>query len=383
MSTGASGDTPNPTEQPEAVAITPRSVWRSGWVIVGGGLCVFALAFTVARGGQTIFVLVLATFLAIAMEPLVSRLTRWMKRPAATGVVLAGILLAAVVFVAAFGSLLVHEVERLIEAAPGAVEDIISWVNSTFGTSYKSETLLDEFKLTPRQTSDYAGDVSNGVFSLAGGIASGVFNAFAILMFTAYISSSMPALRHWIASLFTPARQPVVLTIMEVFVSKVGGYVSARVILAICSATAHSIVMIAIGMPYWLALGLWVGVVSAFIPTVGTYIAITLPTIVGLTSDRPIIGLIILAFAIIYQQFENLILEPRVSSRAVDVHPAISFGSVLLGAQLFGAVGGLLAVPVAATLSTLFDLYSKRYEISPEAEATARAAVTGTPAKDA
>jgi len=85
---------------------------------------------------------------------------------------------------------------------------------------------------------------------------------------------------------------------------------------------------------------------------------------------------LIVAFAIGYQQFENLILDPRVSSRAVDVHPGVSFASVLLGAQLFGVAGGLLAVPVAATLTTIFELYMKRYEISPDAEASAKAATT-------
>src|SRR5690606_25902999 len=124
---------------------------------------------------------------------------------------------------------------------------------------------------------------SGGVLSAVGAIFGGVFNAFAVLLFTSYISGSMPALRNWVAGMFTPSRQSVVLTIWEVFVTKVGGYVTARLILALCSATAHTIFMVAIGMPYWLALGLWVGVISQFVPTIGTYIAVVLPVAVGLT----------------------------------------------------------------------------------------------------
>lgn len=365
-----------PAPSTDVVTLAPRSVWRAGWVLVGVGLCVFMLWFVVTRGGGLIFNLVISAFLAVAMEPAVKLLSRYMRRGLATAIVLVGAILGFAGFVAAFGGLLVNEIQLLIVSAPDAIESAVAWANSTFGTDYSTDNLLDQFELTPSRVATWASQVSGGVFAVLTGILGGVFNAFAILLFTTYMSASMPKLRDWIAGLFTPTRQSVVLTVWEVFVTKVGGYVTARLIMAFCSATAHSIFMVAIGMDYWLALGLWVGVISQFVPTIGTYIAIVLPALVGLTSDQPLDGVLIVAFAIGYQQFENLILDPRVSSRAVDVHPGVSFASVLLGAQLFGVAGGLLAVPVAATLTTIFELYMKRYEISPDAEASAKAATT-------
>ena len=364
---------PAPTAT-ETVALSPTSVWRAGWVIVGVAACVFVIGFIVNRGGGTIFTLIIAMFLAVAMEPAVRLLTRWMKRPLATAVVMLGVMLGFAGFLAAFGGLLVGEIQNLVRSAPGAIEAAVAWANSTFGTDYSTENLLDQLDLTPERLAGYATQLSGGVFAVIGTIFGGIFNAFAVLLFTAYISGAMPSLRNWFAGLFQPSRQSVVLTIWEVFVTKVGGYVTARMILALCSATAHTIFMVAIGMNYWIALGLWIGVISQFVPTIGTYIAVVLPVAVGLTSDQPLDGVLILAFAIGYQQVENLVLDPRVSSRAVDVHPGVSFASVLLGAQLFGVAGGLLAVPVAATLSTVFELYKKRYEISPDAEASAHAA---------
>lgn len=366
---------PEPPPPPtETVALSPRSVWRAGWVIVGVAMCVFIIVFIVDRGGGLIFTLIISMFLAVAMEPAVRLLTRWMKRPLATACVMLGVFLAFAGFLAAFGGLLVGEIQNLVKSAPSAIEAAVAWANSTFGTDYSTSNLLDELSLTPEKIAGYVTQFSGGVFSAVGAIFGGVFNAFAVLLFTSYLSGSMPALRNWVAGMFTPSRQSVVLTIWDVFVTKVGGYVTARIILALCSATAHTIFLVAIGMPYWIALGLWIGVISQFVPTIGTYIAVVLPVAVGLTSDQPIDGVLILAFAIAYQQVENLLLDPRVSSRAVDVHPGVSFASVLLGAQLFGVAGGLLAVPVAATLSTIFELYKKRYEISPDAEASAQAA---------
>lgn len=361
-------------DTPETVALSPRSVWRAAWVVVGVAACVFAIVFIVERGGGTIFTLIISMFLAVAMEPAVRLLTRWMKRPLATAVVMLGVLLAFAGFIAAFGGLLVGEIQNLIQSAPGAIEAAVAWANSTFGTDYSTSNLLDRLDLNPERIAGYAAELSGGVLAVVGTIFGGVFNAFAVLLFTSYISGAMPQLRNWVAGLFTPSRQSVVLTVWEVFVTKVGGYVTARIILALCSATAHTIFMVIIDMPYWLALGLWIGVISQFVPTIGTYIAVVLPVAVGLTSEQPLDGILILAFAIGYQQVENLLLDPRVSSRAVNVHPGVSFASVLLGAQLFGVAGGLLAVPVAATLSTVFELYKRRYEISPDAEESARAA---------
>ncbi|HET9021816.1 MAG TPA: AI-2E family transporter, partial [Ornithinibacter sp.] len=145
-------------------------------------------------------------------------------------------------------------------------------------------------------------------------------------------------------------------------------YIAARVVLAAINSFFSGIVFALVGLPYWLPLALWTGLVAQFIPNVGTYISIALPVIVGLTSGEPILGLYVLIWGIAYQQVENVTLEPRISARAVDVHPAVSFGSALLGAQLFGLSGALLAVPIAATAMAMLEIYKRRYELTAETE---------------
>ena len=120
-----------------------------------------------------------------------------------------------------------------------------------------------------------------------------------------------------------------------------------------------------IGMPSWLALGIWTGLVAQFVPTIGTYIAIALPVLVGLASPEPWIGVAALGWAVLYQQVENLTLEPRISARAVHLHPGVAFASVMLGASLFGAGGALLAIPVTAMLLAVFDAYFERTHVVP------------------
>ncbi len=88
-----------------------------------------------------------------------------------------------------------------------------------------------------------------------------------------------------------------------------------------------------IGLPYWLPLALWTGLVAQFVPNVGTYISIALPVVVGFTSGDHMLGVYVLIWGIACQQVENVTIEPRISARAVDLHTAVSFGAALLGAQ--------------------------------------------------
>jgi predicted PurR-regulated permease PerM len=158
----------------------------------------------------------------------------------------------------------------------------------------------------------------------------------------------------------------VFIVVWDLAVKKTGGYVAARVVLAAICGSFTAAFLFLIGMPYWLALGVWTGIVSQFVPTVGTYIAIALPVVVGLTSADPVDGVLALIFALIYQQIENLTIEPRISAEAVDMHPAVAFASVILGAALFGAAGALVAVPIAALLLSLLEIYSRQYELLPQ-----------------
>ena len=213
-----------------------------------------------------------------------------------------------------------------------------------------------------------ASQLAGGVLAVLGSIAGAVasFFIFALLLF--YLSADGPRLRRWIATLFPPRIQETTVVVWDTMAEKTGRYVSARLVLAAVNATATAIVFLIIGLPSWLALALWTGMVAQFVPAIGTYISIVLPVLVGLLSPNPWLGVIVLGWGILYQQVENLTIEPRISARAVNVHPAVSFGSVILGTAMFGVAGALLAIPVVAMLLTLLDLYRTRYDVLPQLE---------------
>jgi len=71
----------------------------------------------------------------------------------------------------------------------------------------------------------------------------------------------------------------------------------------------------------------------------------------------------VLIAIVVYQQIENYLISPKVTANTMDLHPAVAFGSAIVGAQLLGGLGALLAIPVAATLTALIQTYSHRYDL--------------------
>ncbi|HYN75179.1 MAG TPA: AI-2E family transporter [Candidatus Limnocylindria bacterium] len=345
-----------------------RPFWNRTWLVVGVLLLVLFLAFVVRQGASTFYFILMAWFVALAMEPAVSKLAQRMRRGLATGLVMLLGALGLAGFLWLFGSLFVDQVSSFIEAVPDMAADALAWFNRVTGADFTFDTILDRLGVTTTDLAGYADDVAFGVLNVLASILSGFFGLFVLVFFVFYVSSGMPSLRRWIARRVRPDLQVPFLAAWDLTEIKVGGYIAARVVLATVNSVLSGIVFAVIGLPYWLPLALWTGLVAQFVPNVGTYIAIALPVLVGLTSPEPILGVYVLIWGIAYQQVENLTIEPRISARAVALHPAVSFGAALLGAQLFGISGALLGVPVAATAMALLEIYKQRYELTPETE---------------
>ncbi|HAN71899.1 MAG TPA: AI-2E family transporter [Actinobacteria bacterium] len=348
------------------VTFVPSNVWRAGLVVLAVVALGLFLNFIIDDGGGVIFTVLMSWFAAIAMAPLVNRLSRHMRRGVATMIVIVSGLLFAVVFLLLFGALFVDQLAQLVMLIPDLVDEAIMWANQTFGLSLSQGSLLDMVGLSTEDMAAAATQIGVTLLGFVVSVVGSIFGIFTFALFTFYLSADMPRLERWIASLFPPRMQDVVFTVWTTTAQKTGGYIGARVILAGINSATSGVVFVIIGMPYWLPLALWTGIVAQFVPTIGTYIAIVLPVIVGLLSGSPWIGVAALIWAIVYQQVENLTIEPRISAKAVDVNPAVAFGSVLLGAALFGVAGAFLAVPVAAMLLALLQTYGKRYELLPE-----------------
>jgi predicted PurR-regulated permease PerM len=97
-------------------------------------------------------------------------------------------------------------------------------------------------------------------------------------------------------------------------------------------------------------------------PAVGTYLAGAVPVLVALTVSL-LTALWMLVFIVAYQQLENYLLQPRITAKTLDMHPAVGFGTVLAGAAILGPVGAVLAQPAGASLQAFASAYIRRYDV--------------------
>ncbi|MEV6105658.1 AI-2E family transporter [Streptomyces sp. NPDC051940] len=312
--------------------------------------------------------ILVAFFLALAIEPAVDWMAhRGIRRGLATALVFLGVVVFFGGFLALLGSVLADQVRELVENFPSYVDSVVVWLNDQFGTQLEADKLQDDF-LSSEWVQNYLKQSADNVWTVSTTVLGGLFKLLTILLFAFYFAAEGPRLRRTLCSVLPPARQAEVLRAWEIAVTKTGGYLYSRGLMALISGVCHYIVFLILDIPYAPALAVWVGVVSQFVPTVGTYLAGALPMLLAFTVS-PWAALWVLVFVIIYQQFENYVLQPKITSKTVDIHPAVAFGSVIAGAALMGAVGALIAIPATATLQGFLGAYVTRYEVDPDAHA--------------
>jgi predicted PurR-regulated permease PerM len=350
---------------------------RRAVVVVLVGVAAYqVIAWAFGQLSTFLGLLFLSWMFSISMHPPVQALVRrGMRRGAATAIVMLSLLLLAIGFFAAFGTLLVDQVAQLVRSFPNVVEDAVGWVNRTFQTRLHPADIVASLNLTPNRIQQLVQSLTPGVVGVVTSIVGVVFQTFTLLLFGYYMSAQEPALRDTVSGWFPPRQQRVISTVWTIAVDKTGSYVFSRLILALCSAIATALFLAVLGVPYWLPLGIWTGLVSQFIPTIGTYLAIALPALVAL-SVRPSYALWVIIFATVYQQLENYLLGPRITARTVEIHPAVALGSVIVGAALFGPLGALVSIPVVAAVEVVIATYGRRYELvdarsAPDEEDTA------------
>lgn len=310
-----------------------------------------------------LLILLVSLFLSFAIEPAVNWMAaRGVRRGVATWLMFLAVLVVGVVFLAAIGTVLVRQLAQFIESAPGYVADLESWINERFSTDLDTSALVDRLTEAEGPLRELATNVAQNALGLTGRVIGGVFQVFTVGLFTWYLVADGPRLRRVVLSVLPPVRQQHVLRTWDIAIEKTGGYIYSRGLLAAVSAGAAWLILTIVGVPYPVPLALWMGVVSQFVPVIGTYLAGAMVVLVALLN-QPTDGLVVLVFVVVYQQVENYLLAPRVTARTMELHPAVAFGTVIAGAAILGPVGAVLALPAAAIIQAFGSTLVERHEV--------------------
>ncbi|GAA1264149.1 AI-2E family transporter [Streptomyces javensis] len=351
------------SESPQSAARMPRWLPRAMVLALALVACYRLATWAFDQLTGLLLNILIAFFLALAIEPAVDRMAaRGMRRGLATGLVFLAILVGTAGFFTLLGSMLADQIITMVQDFPKYLDDVVSWINDTFHT-HLSRLEIQDSLLHSDWLQSYVKNSADNVLDVSAQVLGGLFKTLTVTLFAFYFAADGPRLRRALCSVLPPTRQVEVLRAWEIAVAKTGGYIYSRGLMALISGVAHYILLEALGVPYAPALAVWVGLISQFIPTIGTYLAGALPMLIAFTIE-PWYALWVLIFVVIYQQFENYLLQPRITARTVDIHPAVSFGSVIAGTALLGAVGALIAIPATATLQAFLGAYIKRYDVT-------------------
>ena len=329
-------------------------------------IAIIVFAFCWRSWGQVaylIFDIIVALFLALAVEPMVLALIRhgW-KRVVAS--ITAILLLCVVVgaLLAMFGNLFVQQMIGMVSGLPTLYEQVRDFImqRTTFQLPEMSSLGTEIFKnLQTSWVTNFAGQAA----STLGGLFAFILDLTIVLTITCYISAAGPRLRRSFCQWMAPATQRRFLMVWIVTQDQISSFLFSRTILAVLNAFFTAIFLIIMHVPYWLPLALFCGVVSQFIPMLGTYIGGALPVLFAWTSQGLGCAIAVVVFITIYQQIENMIFAPKISQHTMDVNEAIAFIAVLAFGSLFGAFGAFLALPITASVQVILRAYTRRYEL--------------------
>ena len=341
------------------------------WYVKGIWYAIFAIALSIcgwyvaSRLTDLMITVAICFFLAFAIEPTVNRLSaRGWKRSRATLLIYGAGFLVIAGFIVLFGNLLVTQVISLAREVPDLYDTIRGLVDSSFGiTLPEPSDLISEYWDVAIQA------IANSVLGIVDSFLAFIVGSLTVLLVTFYLVADGPRFRRSVCSLFPQARQRELLAVWEVAIDKTSRYLVSRSLLAIVCGTATTMFLFIIRVDNALVLGAFTGIVSAFVPTIGTYLGGLLPIVLAL-AQSPIQGVGTLAFILAYQQVENLTIEPRVSAKAMELNTAVSFLSVLAGGAILGPIGALLALPLAATVKAFVGTYLHRTEVVDDALTT-------------
>jgi len=334
---------------------------------------VAAVLWLIFRLNTVVWMVVVALFVTVAFEPPVHFLAkRGWRRGAATGLVFVVAVLLAGAFVWALAPLFIDQIQSLVDAIPGMFQAVVDFLENTFGFDLSDVDPATAGQDLLTSVQGLAGAIAGGVVGVTASLFGFLFFATTVALFSFYMIADLPKLQRTVLSFMPEEQQRHAIHVWDVAVEKMGAYIYSRLILSVLSGTLTAIYLSILGVPFAVSLGIWVGVLSQFVPVVGTYLAAVLPTIVALTFRDGATAIWVVVFFLAYQQLENYLIAPRITRKTMEIHPAISVAAVTIKNTLLGGIGVILALPMAGIIQAILSESRESYDVildEPEAAA--------------
>ncbi len=343
---GLAGAAPGDTRRPDVVvSISVRTLLVAAAIVAGAG--------ALASIGSVLLIILVSVFSVAVLSPVATAMERrlhWSRALSSTVLVL-GIVLAIALVLLVLAQAVSDAVRGFSHDLPEIMDqvrhsDVGDFINGGSGS-------LDTLR-------EHATDITSGVATVSGGVADVGLSAFgAVTLFFSVIFLTLfglidePRVRDWIGGLMYREKRERYLDVTDRIIHVTSRYMLGNLAISVVCAIVYGVTAVILDLPYPLALALIAGLLD-LIPTVGATIAGVIIALVALSVGVETL----LAFAIVmvvYQQIENYVLQPMIIGRAARVSGFTVLASVLVFGALFGFIGAIIGVPIAAGLQILVE----------------------------
>jgi len=338
---------PQPPAQPPRLDLGVRTIARTVIVV----LVVVGVLYLLWLLRKPISWLVIAAFIAVALSGPVNLMSRRLPRGIAILLAYLGLVLIPIGIGAIVVPPLVREATNLANDVPGYVQDLQRWVNDNerLRELDREYAIVDKLRERAEELPTHLDDAAGTLSDVGGTIVGSLFAAFNILILSIFMVASG---RRWVdraIGFARPEHAPRIRRAVDRIGIAVGNYVGGAMVQATIAGVTTFLVLTILGVPFAAPLAVLVAIFD-LIPLVGATIAAVLVGIVTIFHDFPVATIAWAIWAVVYQQVENTMIQPQIQRRAVEIHAFAVLVSVLFGATLFGVLGALLAIPVAASI---------------------------------
>ncbi len=326
-----------------------------GFVAASGAVIAITLLRAFASASQVFVLIVISLFFAMGLNPAVLFIERrGLSRAKAVAATVSLVIGFVGVFIWIAAPLIIDQVNALINNAPQLISDLKN--NSTINELNKTYGIVDTVQAKVNSSikdGKFVIGAFGGVIGVGKAFISGIFSILTILVLTLYFLAALPTVTQDAYRLVPASRRERVAKITDAIIFRVGAFVGGQITISFFASIFIFFLGLVLDLPYKSALALVV-FVCGLIPLIGHFIGMTIVTLIALTVS-PLIAAISLASYIIYVQFENYVLTPKVMKRALSIPGLVTIIAALIGTSLLGLVGGVLAVPIAAAVLLILD----------------------------
>jgi predicted PurR-regulated permease PerM len=339
-------------------------------ILAWAGIGIVVLAYLLLRllvyVNPVVPPLLLAVVVVYLLNPVVTALERrGVPRLAGAGIVYVLFVLLVALAIELLVPLVTRQITQVVDHFPAYVADAqtqVRRVAARFGAE-------PNFRLDADQVRNWlaAGDNRQAVTRWLTGLRSFTTSLLSTLVILVigpimafYLLVDLPRLQRGAMALVPPARRDEIRGLMDRISQAVGGFFRGQLLVALFVGVASSIGLWAVGLPFWLLVGMVAGVFN-LVPLIGPFIGGGLAVVIALVAGEPLTALWAALVLLAVQQLDNHLISPNVMSRTVQLHPVVVMLALLVGASFAGLFGMLVIVPLVAVAKIVFLFLWSRY----------------------